>query len=194
MNLVPDGSSPLFNDPVFEPGTTVVITTTGPFPAIDGPDVPPFAIEVYLSVDGLSVDGIEAPTPEEIAPYQTLTAYVGGMECGSGSLTEYEGWPYIPVGATGTPDVCREQGAEIVLVNGHGNRLVVRPSMGPGPFYILRNLALEPPHSGSVPQPAVAGQEPAGPSAGATPGAVFFLVALVVVASARGITRRMPNG
>ena len=146
VNLVPDESVPLGNDPIFQPGQTVTITTINPFPSTFGPDLPPFFIEVAPP------DLDEASLPA----YQPFTAYVGGVNCGSASLATIQAAPLaVPVGAAGTPDVCRELGAEITLVNAYGNVLVVRPSVGPGPYYRLTNPAPGPVWTGTPTPTAV---------------------------------------
>jgi hypothetical protein len=148
VNLVPDESSPLFNDPVFQPGGRITLTNVAPFPAVDGSPYP-FFIEIRVDGEGMR--------ESDLVPYRSLTAFVHGVECGSTSLLNVEeGLVTVPVGAPGTPDVCRERGAEIILVYGNGLRLIVRPTIGPGPFYALKNLAPEPIPTGS-PAPSSTG-------------------------------------
>lgn len=159
VNLVhggPEGEAPLANDPIFHAGTTVTISTITPFPTSLGPDVPPFFIVVPLS---------EELTREDLATIESLTAYVGGIECGSASTVDFEEPLALSVGAGGTPDACRVEGAEVVLVYGsgggfesEGGRLVVRPSVRLGHHYTLTNLAPEPaitgPAAGAASDPA----------------------------------------
>ncbi len=159
VNLVhggPEGEAPLANDPIFHAGTTVTISTITPFPTSLGPDVPPFFIVVPLS---------DELTREDLATFESLTAYVGGIECGSASTVAFDEPLAVPVGAAGTPGGCRVEGAEVVLVYGsgggfesEGGRLVVRPSVRLGYHYTLTNLAPEPvstgPAAGAVSDPA----------------------------------------
>lgn len=149
VNLVhrgPEGEAPLANDPIFHAGTTVTISTITPFPTSLGPDVPPFFIVVPLS---------DGQAREDLATLESLTAYVGGIECGSASTVDFDEPLAVPVGAAGTPDACRVEGAEVVLVYGsgggfesEGGRLVVRPSVRLGYHYTLTNLAPEPVSTG----------------------------------------------
>jgi len=146
MQFGPEGEGPLANDPIFHPGVTVTVSTITPFPAVDGPDVPPFFIVVPLS------DGV---TRQGLADFESLTAYVRGIECGTVSTVAFEEPLTLPVGAPGTPDVCREEGAEVIIVYGsgggfgsEGSHLVVRPSVRLGYHYTLTNPAVEPVSTG----------------------------------------------
>ena len=178
VNLVPDESAPLANAPIFIPGETVTITNVAPFPTTLGPDLPPFAIQVA------------PPDLDEasLAAYQPFTAYVGGVNCGSASLATIQAAPLmVPVGAAGTPDVCRELGAEITLVNAYGNVLVVRPSVGPGPYYRLTNPA---PAPLSYPGPGVTGSASLQPTSAASHALELLIAAIALTILARRLTAK----
>lgn len=195
VNLVhggPEGEAPLANDPIFHAGTTVTISTITPFPTSLGPDVPPFFIVVPLSGE---------LTREDLADLESLTAYVGGVECGSVSTVDFDEPLAVPVGAAGAPDACRVEGAEVVLVYGsgggfesEGGRLVVRPSVRLGYHYTLTNLAPEPVSTGpaageasdpaSGPAPAAAGHGLADRALGNTGPAADSRTAIVVASVA----------
>ena len=180
VNLVPDESGPLANNLIFMPGETVTMTEINPFPSTFGPDLPPFWIEVAPP------DLDEASLPA----YQPFTAYVGGVNCGSASLATIQAAPLmVPVGAAGTPDVCRELGAEITLVNAYGNVLVVRPSVGPGPYYRLTNPAPGPVWTGA---PGSGGTGSAGlaPTSTASHSLELLLATVALTILARRLTAK----
>lgn len=130
--------------PLLQLGTTLTIQNYAPFPTVDGP-LPPYWILV-------------AGNPASYDSIGSISAYVGGVLCGTGSLTQFDGQPMIPIGDEGTLDVCREYGRAITLVDGDGQVLLVSPTVGVGPFYTLEDLAPYPPGSGpAAPSPAAAG-------------------------------------
>ncbi|MDA0270009.1 MAG: hypothetical protein O2798_07515 [Chloroflexi bacterium] len=190
VDLIPDGFSPIGIAPVLLPGETFVISNLAPYPAVDGPDVA-FAIEVRVPPEDASI----------LPLIKSLTAYVGGEVCGTVDLTGDERW--LPVGAAGTPDACREAGAAITLVDGNGHTLFVRPSVGPGPFTVLENLVPLPPSSGAptdvphadAPAPSAVGDYVVGAEGGRL-AMLFALLAATVIAAGvarAGVRREGPT-
>jgi hypothetical protein len=144
----PGGQGPLWNNLVLQPGETVLVATLMPFPATDGPDLPPFWVEVRPTT---------SVTIEEIRALGSLSAYVGGAWCGSVDVSDDDEAFAVPVGHEGTPDDCRLVGAEIVLVDGVDRQLAVRPTVvGFGLFYTLEDLTFDPLGRGA-PAPSAAG-------------------------------------
>jgi len=138
VNLAPIGgnSAVLSNNIVLMSGESVLIETLMPFPSTDGPNVPPFWIEIQVGED---------ITQADLRALGSLTAYIDGVVCGRVSFASDETLYTLPVGHTGRPDRCREMGAEIVLVDAHGQQLAVRPSVvGHTVFYTLLDLTLDP--------------------------------------------------
>ena len=99
---------------------------------------------------------VEPGDPAALVAIEPLTAYVGGVLCGTQETTS-EG-AIIIVGAAGTPDACRTPEALVTLIDRHGNQLFVQPPIALGSGYLLDNLAPLPPGTGApAPQPAEAG-------------------------------------
>lgn len=173
--------APLGNDVILMPGETVTVSGLTPYPSVLGSDLPPFWIEVRSN--GQTI------TEADLADLQPLMAYVGGVNCGSSASPASE--PTIvtvPVGAAGTPAVCREAGAEIVLVDGNDIRLAVRPSIGPGPYYQLNNLTPDPTQD-SPPLPTILGNAGLATSGDTPPRIALLLAMLVTILGARRVTR-----
>jgi hypothetical protein len=177
----PGAQGTLSNNLVLQPGETVLVETLMPFPATDGPDLPPFWVEVRAG------DGI---TTEDLLELGSLTTYVGGSFCGTESFDASETAYTVPVGGPGTADGCREIGAEIVLVDGAGRQLAVRPTVvGVGLFYTLEDLTLDPLGRGA-PAPGAAGNLGLGSAqrSGTAP-ALWLLVLIALLAGGRYLTR-----
>jgi hypothetical protein len=178
--------APLGNNIVLHPGETVFVSTIMPFPSIDGPDVPPFWIDLRAT---------GAVSIEDVRALGSLTAYVEGAWCGSVELTDGEEAFALPIGRPGTPELCRELGAEVVLADGRGRQLAVRPSIisNVGLFYALEDLTLDPQGRG-VPIPGASGDAGlAAPEDATPPVTLWLLVLAVLLAGGRYLTRAAPT-
>lgn len=86
----------------------------------------------------------------------SIDAYVGAEKCSGVNVTatggrDPSGNRLIQVGASNQPSACRQEGATITFVDGHGRTLAGTLPFRPGTTPLLPTLAPRPPHTGFDP-------------------------------------------